>query len=264
MLSDRCGLAPRRGCLHPEVSARLAADIPCSDSIAGASSRAPERNLRGHSHGRDVYGGLDSLAMNPSRQDPAYTSRPANPPATDDLSVVRQVAGGDESALVVLYDRWAQPVYSVVAHLLNDADGAEDVVEETFWQIWQRASSYDASRGTVRTWILTIARSRALDRLRSRKRNREDIAPDLAVIRDPAPDPSQDVEAGEQRRLVFAALQELPEDQRRALELAYYRGLSQSEIAEFLGEPLGTIKTRTRLGMQKLRDRLLGLRESRV
>lgn len=215
-------------------------------------------------HGPLVHGGLDSPAMNPSRQDPAYNSRPITPTASDDGAVVRQIAGGDESALAVLYDRWAQPVYSVVAHLLKDADGAEDVVEETFWQVWQRASSYDASRGTVRTWILTIARSRALDRLRSRKRNREDIAADLGVIRDPAPDPSQDVESGERRQLVYAALQELPEDQRRALDLAYFRGLTQSEIAEFLGEPLGTIKTRMRLGMQKLRDRLMSLRESRA
>ena len=202
--------------------------------------------------------------MNPSRQDPAYTTRPTIAAPGDDVSVVRQIAGGDESALAALYDRWAQPVYSVVAHLLKDADGAEDVVEETFWQVWQRASSYDASRGTVRTWILTIARSRALDRLRSRRRNREDIAADLGVIRDPAPDPSEDVESGERRRLVYAALQDLPEDQRRALDLAYFRGLSQSEIAELLGEPLGTIKTRMRLGMQKLRDKLVGLRESRA
>lgn len=202
--------------------------------------------------------------MNPSRQDPAYTTRPTIAVSGDDVSLVRQIAGGDESALAALYDRWAQPVYSVVAHLLNDADGAEDVVEETFWQVWQRASSYDASRGTVRTWILTIARSRALDRLRSRKRNREDVVADLGILRDPAPDPSQNVESTERRHLVYAALQELPEDQRRALDLAYFRGLSQSEIAEFLGEPLGTIKTRMRLGMQKLRDRLMVLRESRA
>ncbi|HEY8309621.1 MAG TPA: sigma-70 family RNA polymerase sigma factor, partial [Gemmatimonadaceae bacterium] len=145
-----------------------------------------------------------------------------------------------------------------------DADGAEDVVEETFWQIWQRASSYDTSRGTVRAWILTIGRSRALDRLRSRKRSREDIAADLSLVRDPRSDPSQEVEGAERRQLVYSALNELPEDQRRALELAYFGGLSQSEIAESLGEPLGTIKTRMRLGMQKLRDRLIVLRESRA
>lgn len=219
-------------------------------------------------HGPPGGAGVDSLAMNPSRQDPAYTTRPtvATPGATsgDDLSVVRRIAAGDESALAALYDSWAQPVYSMVAHLLKDADGTEDVVEETFWQVWQRAASYDASRGTVRTWILTIARSRALDRLRSRKRNREDIAADMSILRDPAPDPSENAESDERRHLVQRALQELPEDQRRALDLAYFRGFSQSEIAEMLGEPLGTIKTRMRLGMQKLRNSLMGLRESRL
>lgn len=201
--------------------------------------------------------------MNPSRQDPTYSTRPATPLASsDDLSVVRRIAEGDESALATLYDRWAQSVHSLVAHLLKDADSAEDVVEETFWQVWQRASSYDASRGTVRTWILTIGRSRALDRIRSRKRSREDATTDLRFIRDPRSDPSQDAEGAERRQLVYSALSELPDDQRRALELAYFRGLSQSEISDLLGEPLGTIKTRMRLGMQKLRDRLIGLQES--
>ena len=201
--------------------------------------------------------------MNPSRQEQAYSIRPASTTSNDDSSLIRRVADGDEAALATLYDRWSQVVYSLVAHLLNDADGAEDVVEETFWQIWQRAASYDASRGTLRTWILTIGRSRALDRLRSRKRNREDGAVDLSLIRDPRSDPSQQVEGTERSNLVYAALGQLPEDQRVALELAYFRGLSQSEISTLMGEPLGTIKTRMRLGMQKLRDMLVGLREAR-
>lgn len=207
---------------------------------------------------------VDSHAMNPPRQEQAYPTRPPTAASSDDQSVVRRIADGDESALATLYDRWAQSVYSLAAHLLKDADGAEDVVEETFWQVWQRASSYDASRGTVRTWLLTIGRSRALDRLRARKRNREDIATDLTLIRDPRSDPSQQLEGAERRQLVYSALTELPDEQRRALELAYFRGLSQSEIAEFLSEPLGTIKTRMRLGMQKLRDKLIGLREGRA
>jgi len=201
--------------------------------------------------------------MNPSRQEQAYSIRPASTTSDDDSSLIRRIADGDEAALATLYDRWSQVVYSLVAHLLNDADGAEDVVEETFWQIWQRAASYDASRGTLRTWILTIGRSRALDRLRSRKRNREDGAVDLSLIRDPRSDPSQQVEGMERSNLVYAALGQLPEDQRVALELAYFRGLSQSEISTLMGEPLGTIKTRMRLGMQKLRDMLVGLREAR-
>ena len=202
--------------------------------------------------------------MNPPRQEQAYSTKPPTAIPADDVAIVRRIAEGDESALAILYDRWAQSVYSLVAHLLKDADGAEDVVEETFWQVWQRASSYDVSRGTVRTWLLTIGRSRALDRLRSRKRNHVDISADLSLVRDPSSDPSQEVEGAERRQLVYAALIELPDEQRRALELAYFRGLSQSEIADFLGEPLGTIKTRMRLGMQKLRDKLIVLRESRA
>jgi RNA polymerase sigma-70 factor (ECF subfamily) len=202
--------------------------------------------------------------MNPARQDQAYSTKPPTVAPLDDAAVVRRIAEGDESALATLYDRWSQSVYSLVAHLLEDADGAEDVVEESFWQVWQRASSYDPSRGTVRSWLLTIGRSRALDRLRSRKRNPEDFAADLTVIRDPRSDPSQEAEGAERRQLVYAALVELPEEQRHALELAYFRGLSQSEIAAVLGEPLGTVKTRMRLGMQKLRDKLIVLRESRA
>jgi len=165
------------------------------------------------------------------------------------------MAEGDESALGLLYDQWIQPVYSLVVQLLRDADEAEDVVEETFWQAWQRAASYDVSRGTVRTWLLTIARSRALDRLRVRNRRRDEtpVTADVAIDER---DPLLDLEGRERRDLVLSALNELPPDQRRALELAYFRGLTQSEIAETLGEPLGTIKTRMRLGMMKLREKL--------
>ena len=173
------------------------------------------------------------------------------------------MANGDEAALAVLYDRWMQAVYSLAMHLLRDADEAEDVVEETFWQAWQRAATFDATRGTVRSWLLMIGRSRALDRLRARQRQRDEIVKDsdqlLSVAADS--DPLLDAEGAERRTLVLQALQELPDDQRRALELAYFRGLSQTEVAEFLGEPLGTIKTRMRLGMQKLRNKLFTLRE---
>lgn len=202
--------------------------------------------------------------MNPPRPEQAYSSRPPIPATSDDVTTINRIANGDEAGLATLYDRWAQTVYSMVFQLLREADAAEDVVEETFWQVWHRAASYDSSRGTVRTWLLTIGRSRALDRLRSRKRNREDAAENLSLIRDPGSDPAQLAEGAERRQLVYSALAELPDEQRRALELAYFRGLSQSEIAEMLGEPLGTVKTRMRLGMQKMRDRLVGLREGRA
>jgi RNA polymerase sigma-70 factor, ECF subfamily len=204
--------------------------------------------------------------MNPPTSDSAYGLRTMNGGTTDDATVVQRMAAGDEGALAILYDQWTQAVYSLGMHLLRDADEAEDVVEETFWQAWQRAATYDAARGTVRSWLLTIARSRALDRLRARQRQRDEASlgsdHTLAIAADS--DPLLDAEGAERRTLVLQALQELPEDQRRALELAYFRGLSQTEVAEYLGEPLGTIKTRMRLGMQKLRTKLFALREGTV
>jgi len=195
--------------------------------------------------------------MNPPPEPQTYSSRESGGSSGDatSASIVRRMAEGDESALGLLYDQWIQPVYSLVVQLLRDADEAEDVVEETFWQAWQRAASYDVSRGTVRTWLLTIARSRALDRLRVRNRRRDEtpVTADVAIDER---DPLLDLEGRERRDLVLSALNELPPDQRRALELAYFRGLTQSEIAETLGEPLGTIKTRMRLGMMKLREKL--------
>jgi len=201
--------------------------------------------------------------MNPSLTDQAYTTRIGEGSGGgDDAALVQRIAGEDETALAALYDRWVQPIYSLVMQILRDPDDAEDVVEETFWQVWQRAGAYDGARGTVRTWLLTIARSRALDRLRAHRRRRDDtIEGASALLGADAPDPSVLAERSERAALVADALAALPADQRRALELAYFSGLSQSEIATLLGEPLGTVKTRMRLGVQKLRERLAVLQE---
>lgn len=179
---------------------------------------------------------------------------------------------GDERALGAFYDRWFPIVNGLVARMLKSADDVEDVVEETFWQVWRQADRFAAGRGSVQTWILTIARSRALDRLRAARRRREDpIADDggenLASLAEPSfatttNDPSLAVEHKERSQMIMVALGELPREQREALELGYFKGLSQSEIAERTGQPLGTVKTRMRLAMQKLRDRLSPLREA--
>lgn len=180
-----------------------------------------------------------------------------------DFALIDRIRGGDESALAELYDRWSDRVHSLAVHLLRDARDAEDIVEETFWQAWRGASRYDAARGAVGTWLLTICRSRALDRVRARRRRPENAPLDDApLLVDPAADPSDAMVAGETSRIVRAALVELPDEQRQALELAYFLGLSQSEIAERTGQPLGTIKTRVRLAMNKLRERLAPLREA--
>lgn len=201
--------------------------------------------------------------MNPPRQEHAYPQKALEATSVDDAAVVQRMAGGDEGALAAFYDRWVSQVYSLVAQMLRDADEAEDVVEETFWQVWQRASSYDPARGTVRTWVLTIARTRALDHLRARQRRPEPVALEELVPAGDDADPSLDAESRERRQLVMDALAALPTEQRRALELAYFGGFTQTEIAERLAEPLGTVKTRMRLGMRKLRDTLLGLREEK-
>lgn len=183
---------------------------------------------------------------------------------SEDESLVRRMAAGDDQALGALYDRWYAVVHGVVSRLLRHPDDVEDVVEETFWQAWRQASRFDASRGAVQTWLLTIARSRALDRVRSLRRRREEPLEgddgEVVVQQAAEGDPGLDAEASERRRIVIAALDGLPAEQREALELGYFGGLSQSEIAERTGQPLGTVKTRMRLAMQKLRGQLQILR----
>jgi RNA polymerase sigma-70 factor, ECF subfamily len=184
----------------------------------------------------------------------------------DDGTLLRRMAAGDERALGTLYDRWHPLVHGVVGRIVRPADDVDDVVEEAFWQAWRQASRYEAGRGTVHTWLLTIARSRALDRVRALKRRREEpmeAADAGAVARRVSAEgnPGLDTEAAERRTAVVAALAELPAEQREALELGYFGGLSQSEIAARTGQPLGTIKTRMRLAMQKMRGRLQMLRE---
>lgn len=197
--------------------------------------------------------------MNPPSPASAYASD-----NDEDRELVARMSRGDDRALAQFYERWSRPIYALVAHLVRDPDDADDVVEDTFYQAWRQASRYEPSRGAVSTWIVTIARSRALDRLRSRRRLREEPLTPVTVIDELAdgsyPDPAAGAEEAERRERVAEALRELPPEQREVLELAYYGGLSQTEIAERTGQPLGTVKTRTRLAGQKLRERLAALR----
>ena len=190
--------------------------------------------------------------------------------AAVDAELVRRMRSKDERALGTFYDRWFPVVHGVVSRMLESPDDVEDVVEEAFWQAWRQAERFEVERGSVQTWLLTIARSRALDRLRARRRLREDPLVDAtageADTSAPTPaapsDPLADAEHAERSRIVRAALADLPAEQREALELGYFSGLSQSEIAQQTGQPLGTIKTRMRLALQKLRERLSPLREA--
>jgi RNA polymerase sigma-70 factor (ECF subfamily) len=195
--------------------------------------------------------------MNPSERAQSYSGE--NGSNADDVALIRRMVEADETALGALYDRWVRSLYSLVLHLLRDPDEAEDVVEETFWQAWRKADSYEPSRGAVSTWLLTIGRRKALDRLRARKRSREDLVDNERTFDDlpsQSPDPSVDAEGSELKENVKAALRALPAEQREVLELGYFSGMSQTEIAEATGQPLGTVKTRMRLALQKLKEPL--------
>ena len=181
-----------------------------------------------------------------------------------DLHVMSRLIAGDERALGVLYDRHGTMAWSLASAIVPDAADAEEVVADAFAQIWRNAATFDATRGSVIAWISTIVRTRSLDLIRSQKRRarvldqaaamaEEGASPGLSTG---ATTPDQDVESSEAQVLVRRALGDLPAPQRLVLELAYFAGLSQSEIADRLKEPLGTVKTRMRSGMEKLRTAL--------
>jgi len=160
--------------------------------------------------------------------------------------VLRRLAAGDHAALGEVYDRYAGLVNGLALRILRNTAEAEEVVQEVFVQIWRQAVRFDPARGSVEAWICTMARTRALDRLRRRTSRREEPGESTPG----ASEMPRTVEA----LAVKKALESLSPDQRMALELAYYEGLTQSEIAERLGEPLGTVKTRIRTAMIRLRD----------
>lgn len=182
-------------------------------------------------------------------------------PATPDADLIAHAAAGEERAIAALYDRYGAVVYAIANRITGQRADAEEIVVEAFAQAWREAGRFEARRGSVAGWLTMIARSRALDLVRARSR-RERITATAAADRPDVPlamgdwrtDPGGAVDHAERRRRVREALQLLSAPQRQAIELAYFEGLSQSEIAERLQEPLGTIKTRVRLGMQKLRE----------
>jgi RNA polymerase sigma-70 factor (ECF subfamily) len=179
-------------------------------------------------------------------------------------ALIARIAAGDRDAFSRFYDLLAPTAFGLIRRVLRDPEAAAEVLQEVFWQVWREAPQYDAGRGSPEAWLVMRAKTRAIDRLRSiRRRDRTFVAPvDESVARsseEPAENPAV---VAEDRELVHTALAQLPEPQRRVIEMAFFEGLTQSEIAIRLREPLGTVKTRARLGLERLRGALKGERVS--
>ncbi len=181
-----------------------------------------------------------------------------------DAELLKRLALGEGRSLGELYDRHSATAYSLARAIVHDAADAEEVVAEAFAQMWRTAASFDPDRGSVVAWVTTIVRTRALDLIRAQRRRARVLDDAVLTANDEAiagaaaggDTPDREVERAETRALVRRSLADLPAPQRRVLELAYFGGMSQSEIAELLKEPLGTVKTRMRAGLEKLRTAL--------
>jgi RNA polymerase sigma-70 factor (ECF subfamily) len=172
--------------------------------------------------------------------------------------LIRRMAEGDRDALAELYDRLSRPLYATAKHILNDAAEAQDVVHDVFIALWENAASFDTGRGAAFSWAVTLTRNRSIDRLRTRT-NRARLLdasfPDDLTFGGPELLGGDGrAELGDRADAVASALDTLPAEQRRALELAFFSGLTQKEIADSLSEPIGTVKARIRRGLIKLRD----------
>lgn len=183
-----------------------------------------------------------------------------------DEDLVHALAAGDVSALEILSERHSRPAYSLALRILQDSGWAEEVVQDVWLKLWKNPALYDASRGDLRRWLLSVTHNASVDGLRGRRGTsvrRDGGAVALELARDTGEDPSESAWKSLQAERVQEALAELPPSQRQAVELAYFEGLSQSEIATRTGEPLGTIKTRVRLGLEKLKRslELVGMRQ---
>ena len=180
------------------------------------------------------------------------------PPDPTDAELLRRIAAGDAEAFGQLYDRTSRVLFSMARQILRNDAAAEDLLQDVYVQVWDRAGSFDESLGRPITWLITLTRNRAVDRLRSSQRfermiEAAQLESALTSAGNAAVEPEMD---GDQRRVIRAALNGLSAEQRQALDMAFFGGLTQSEIAEELKVPLGTVKARIRRGMLQLRDAL--------
>ncbi len=183
--------------------------------------------------------------------------------ARANAALIRRMAGGDRDALAELYDNLSRPLYATARHILNDAAEAQDVVHDVFLSLWDNAASFDSGRGAAFSWAVTLTRNRAIDRLRTRANRARllgsSIPEDLGYeLGSGGIGGDERAELGDRASAVRSAITQLPPEQQRALELAFFSGLTQKEIADKLSEPIGTVKARIRRGLIKLRDLLGG------
>ena len=196
------------------------------------------------------------MSLDPPPQTPLGRPQDVRPDVDGDL--LARLYAGDRCALEALYSGHSAYVMAVALRILRNREEAEEVVQDVFWQLWKGRVRYDARRGRFGTWLFAIARNRALDKLRSR-RGPSDSDPDHVLEQlAGSEDPELDTYSRERQARILGALGELSEEQRSAIELAFYGGLSHSEIAEHIGEPLGTVKSRIKRGMGRLREILAG------
>jgi RNA polymerase sigma-70 factor, ECF subfamily len=191
---------------------------------------------------------------------PVSTTPSRESSAADEAALLSTVATGDERAFLVLYERFSGPLFSLLIKMLQNQQDAEEVLQIVFLQVWKKAGTYDPQRCSVFTWLVLVGRSKAIDRIRQRQRHsrtveevtREETVP-AGSARD---DGTSEVHQHDQHAAIRAALEQIPAEQRQAIEMAFFKGMSQTEIADNLAEPLGTVKARIRRGMLRLRDTL--------
>jgi RNA polymerase sigma-70 factor, ECF subfamily len=207
--------------------------------------------------------GMEPFATDSNRRRFSMSQPTAAPPPDDrdliDAELMRRIAMGDRIAFGELYDRFSRPLYSTAVKIVQDTAEAQDIVHDAFVVIWEKAATFETQRGTAFSWLVTLVRNRAIDRVRSRRRRQELLSASVPAdlgYNEGAHTRSADDQAsfGDDARSVRAAVATLAPEQKQALELAFFSGLTQEEIAKSLGEPLGTVKARIRRGLIKLRD----------